>query len=732
MSKSDHQVVFYSILILALLSILIVPGGFVAQASSPLAPTAPGHNIYFQAAGLPDGVTFSITGTRVNNGSHPASYTTSFTTPNLSPAINADPGTEFTYNGFPPSIDFNGQYYELISLTPVSPLTVGVSGGSTTILATYEAACQPPTIMGDLIDQTVQYSDPVTFTLTVQGSAPLSYEWYKDNNLIPAADQSDYTISSTVMEDAGLYHAVVSNACGTDTSSQVQLTIEKLDQTITFDPPPSQMEYGSTFWVTPTASSGLLVSLSAVGSCTNSGFQVSMVSGTGDCVLTASQAGNDIYNPAIEVDHIMVATKADQTIAFTAPASPAVYGSSFDLQASASSGLTVSFAADGVCTLSGNTVTMTSGTGDCTVTASQTGNENYNPAVSVEHTVQATKADQTIEFPAPASPAVYGSSFDLQASASSGLAVSFAVDGVCTSSGNTVTMTSGTGSCSVTASQGGDDNYNSAASVEHTVQAAKADQMIAFPAPASPAVYGSSFDLDASASSGLAVSFAVDGVCTLSGDTVTMTSGTGSCTVTASQTGNENYNPAVSVEHTVQAAKADQTIEFPAPASPAVYGSSFDLDASASSGLTVSFAVEGVCTLSGNTVSMTSGTGSCTVTASQGGDNNYNPATSVEYLVQAERAGQSIDFPQPASPVKYQTSFSVSPASTSGLPVSLSASGSCTNDGFTVTMTQTSGVCLLMAFQEGSLDYLPAESVQHSVEPAPNGNVLYIPLVFGQ
>jgi hypothetical protein len=129
---------------------------------------------------------------------------------------------------------------------------------------------------------------------------------------------------------------------------------------------------------------------------------------------------------------------------------------------------------------------------------------------------------------------------------------------------------------------------------------------------------------------------------------------------------------------------------------------------------------------------MTSGTGSCSVTASQGGDNNYNLATSVEYPVQAGRAGQSIDFPQPASPVKYQTSFSVSPVSTSGLPVGLSASGSCTNDGFTVTMTQTSGVCLLMAFQEGSLNYLPAESVQHSVEPAPNGNVLYIPLVFGQ
>ncbi len=650
MSKSDHHAVFYSIIVFALLSLVIAPGGFVAQASSSLAPDAPGHNLYFQAAGLPDGVTFSITGNRVNNGGHPAPYTTSFTTPDMSPAINADPGTEFTYSGFPTSIDFGGQYYELVSLTPASPLTVGASGGSTTVVATYEAACLPPTITVDPINQTVQYGDPVTFALTSQGSAPLTYEWYKDNSLIPSADQPYFTILSTMMADAGLYHAVVSNACGSDTTSQAQLTIDKLDQTITFDPPPSEMEYGSTFWVTPTASSGLQVSLSTNGSCTNSGFQVSIISGTGDCFLTASQDGNDIYNPATDVEHTVVATKAGQTIDFAALPSPAVYGSSFDLEATASSGLAISFQVEGVCTLSGNTVTMTSGTGDCTVTASQGGDENYNPAVSVEHTVQATKADQAIDFAALAS----------------------------------------------------------------------------------PMEFGSSFDLEASASSGLAVSFDVDGVCSLTGGTVTMTSGTGSCTVTASQTGDENYNPAVSVEHVVQAAKADQLLEFSTLNSPMVYGSSFDLEASASSGLAVSFNVEGACSLIGGTVTMTSGTGSCTVTASQGGDDNYNPAISVEYSVQAERAGQSIDFPQPVSPVKYQTSFSVWPTSTSGLPVSLSASGSCTNDDFTVTMIQTSGTCLLTAFQVGDLNYLPAESVQHSVEPAPNGNVLYIPLVFGQ
>ena len=456
-----------------------------------------------------------------------------------------------------------------------------------------------------------------------------------------------------------------------------------------------------------------------------------MISGTGQCFLTASQAGNDIYNPATEVENTVDALKAGQSIDFAAPPSPAVYGTSFTLEATASSGLGVAFDVDGVCELSGNIVTMTSGTGSCTVTASQAGDDNYNPATGVEHTVAAAKANQSIDFAAPVSPVVFGTSFDLEATASSGLGVAFGVDGGCELSGNTVTMTSGTDSCTITANQPGDDNYNPATGVEHTVAAAKANQSIEFTTPASPVVYATSFDLQATASSGLGVAFEVEGVCELSGNTVTMTGGTGSCTVTASQAGDDNYYPAAGVEHTVAAAKANQSIEFTTPASPAVYATSFDLQANASSGLAVAFELEGECELSGNSVSMTSGSGSCTITASQLGDDNFTPAITVTHTVQAARAAQSISFPQPASPVKYQTSFSVSLSSSAGLLVGLSSSGSCTHEGYTVTITKTSGTCFLTAFQVGDENYLPAESVQHSVEPAPNGNMIYIPLLFG-
>jgi len=73
---------------------------------------------------------------------------------------------------------------------------------------------------------------------------------------------------------------------------------------------------------------------------------------------------------------------APQTITFN-PIAAQIYGNPpFAVNASASSGLPVSFAASGSCALSGNTVTLTAA-GDCSVTASQAGNGDYQAAIPV-------------------------------------------------------------------------------------------------------------------------------------------------------------------------------------------------------------------------------------------------------------------------------------------------------------------------------------------------------------
>ena len=207
---------------------------------------------------------------------------------------------------------------------------------------------------------------------------------------------------------------------------------------------------------------------------------------------------------------------------------------------------------------------MTSGTGTCSVIANQAGSANYLAATQVTETVNATPASQTITFTtnAPAS-AANNSNFTVAASASSGLAVSYSSAGVCSNSGATYTMTSGTGTCSVIANQAGNSNYAAAPQVTETVNAAPTGQTITFTtsAPAS-AAYNSSFTVVATASSGLAVVFTSAGACSNSGATYTMTSGTGMCSVIANQPGNSNYAAAPQVTQTAKATLATQKITF--------------------------------------------------------------------------------------------------------------------------------------------------------------------------
>jgi hypothetical protein len=75
-------------------------------------------------------------------------------------------------------------------------------------------------------------------------------------------------------------------------------------------------------------------------------------------------------------------------------------------------------------------------------------------------------------------------------------------------------------------------------------------------------------------------------------------------------------------------AKQDQTITFPALADRTYGDADVQLNATASSGLPVSYSASGACSVNADRVHITAG-GSCTVTASQAGNANFNAATPV-------------------------------------------------------------------------------------------------------
>ncbi|MFN3405924.1 MAG: PQQ-dependent sugar dehydrogenase [Cytophagaceae bacterium] len=73
--------------------------------------------------------------------------------------------------------------------------------------------------------QTVSAGQPVSFSVSVSGAEPITYQWRKDGVNIPNSNTSTYTINSTVPGDAGQYSVYISNAHGNTTSVQVQLTV---------------------------------------------------------------------------------------------------------------------------------------------------------------------------------------------------------------------------------------------------------------------------------------------------------------------------------------------------------------------------------------------------------------------------------------------------------------------------------------------------------------------------
>ena len=149
----------------------------------------------------------------------------------------------------------------------------------------------------------------------------------------------------------------------------------------------------------------------------------------------------------------------------------AIYGSSFTVAANGGgSGNPVTFAnSTGVCSHTGGTFTMTSGTGTCSVKFDEAGDANYNDATQIVENVTAQKSNQAINFGTLADKTYGDPDFNVSATADSGLAVSFTAGGNCTVSGSTVHLT-GPGNCTITAHQAGDSNYNAATDVPQTFQ----------------------------------------------------------------------------------------------------------------------------------------------------------------------------------------------------------------------------------------------------------------------
>src|SRR5207247_10892507 len=186
-----------------------------------------------------------------------------------------------------------------------------------------------------------------------------------------------------------------------------------------------------------------------------------MTSGTGTCTSKVSWATDDNYLAASKTQST-TATKIAPATTFTGAPATAAYQSTFTVASTTNASTSPVYSSGGVCGNVGTTYTMTSGTGICTSTVSWATDDNYL-ADTKSQSSTATKIDPTATLTAPAT-AAYQSSFTPTATTNASTTATITVDGgsVCTFAAGSATMTSGTGTCALTANWAADSNYNAA------------------------------------------------------------------------------------------------------------------------------------------------------------------------------------------------------------------------------------------------------------------------------
>ncbi len=362
---------------------------------------------------------------------------------------------------------------------------------------------------------------------------------------------------------------------------------------------------------------------------------VTMIASSGTCNIAATKAADNTFY-ATSATVVISGIKASQTPLAISGTSTATFGATVSLSASGgttANAVTWSAGSSTACSVnSAGSVSITSGSGTCAITASMSGNDNYEPVTSSSFGITVSRASQS-SLTVTTTEAVFGEPLTLSVSGGSGTgALTWdKVSGVCTLSGSTLTPGAVGSACVVKATRAADANYSARSSVDTAITTVRAPQTGFSITSGATFETGSTLTLTATGGqSGGAVSWAVvSGPCTVSGNVLSSTRGGVSCGVTATRASSANYL-AVTDSMTISVTKIIQTLSFQSmPASTAVVGSTVTITINSSAFLAATIAVsnqsQSVCSVSAGVVTFLAA-GTCLVSVSQSGDDSYTSA----------------------------------------------------------------------------------------------------------
>ena len=284
------------------------------------------------------------------------------------------------------------------------------------------------------------------------------------------------------------------------------------------------------------------------------------------CFVEVEMMGNANYNSVRSVTYELVIVKTGQAALSIANSLEPKVGdiTLFTTGGSGTGSVSFSLVSSGSanCSIAG-AVLSASSNGTCEVSATKAASKNHDLRLSPAATFTFSKQLQQVNFTSmvPLQP-LPGQSYNSAATASSGLAISYSVtrgagtapsfsDSVCvmsqTTSGQVLFTRSGF--CEITATQAGSSAFASA-TAKQLIEVGTKNQTITFPEVTTKVFGIPSFNLGATATSNLAVSYSVSGSsssCRVSANGLLTLLAAGSCQIMASQAGNGEFAPAPSV-----------------------------------------------------------------------------------------------------------------------------------------------------------------------------------------
>lgn len=265
--------------------------------------------------------------------------------------VTSNPSPSFTLTDAPSWLSINQLTGQLTGTPPADAVgthtfTINATNGvltTQTFTLTVTPAIQPPSISSQPANASINVGQSATFSVSVTGTEPFTYQWRRNGVAIPGATASTLTLANVQLSAAGTYTVSITNAATTVHSNGAELVVNSAP-VITQQPRSEIAQAGSV----------VTFSVSAVGG-SSFNFQwrkngVAIVGATNSSLTLSGVTAADQGNYDVQVGNglgVVTSSTAQLTIS-TGSVAPVITAQPVSRTVVAGGSVTLSVAATGV------------------------------------------------------------------------------------------------------------------------------------------------------------------------------------------------------------------------------------------------------------------------------------------------------------------------------------------------------------------------------------------------